>query len=175
MEELLNIDEFTSDDESFLPHHGALRSGNRARPLRVVFKESKKTDLNISLMMFSYMLQCSQKYGGYLEGWILKEGEKVENEVDIRALIGLQLNLFYKELKISPANTRVDNSSFGDEKASTVRLLLQNGEARQKLQRYGYSYRMGRRDRSFLHLICSTSLFFNNRPLLRSRVYSDLY
>ncbi|GFT33339.1 uncharacterized protein NPIL_449851 [Nephila pilipes] len=48
MEEVLNIDEMTShDDEFFLPHHGVLRSGNRARLL--MFKGSQKTDLNISL------------------------------------------------------------------------------------------------------------------------------
>ncbi|GFU49732.1 uncharacterized protein NPIL_146951 [Nephila pilipes] len=49
MKEVLNVDEITSDDEFFLPYHGVLRSGNRARPLRVVFNGSQKTDLNISL------------------------------------------------------------------------------------------------------------------------------
>ncbi|GFT95204.1 DUF1758 domain-containing protein [Nephila pilipes] len=48
-EEVLNIDEITSDDGFFLPHHGVLRSGDRARPLRVAFNGSQKTDLNISL------------------------------------------------------------------------------------------------------------------------------
>ncbi|GFU48756.1 hypothetical protein NPIL_165961 [Nephila pilipes] len=32
MEKVLNIDEITSDDGFFLPHHGVLRSGNRALP-----------------------------------------------------------------------------------------------------------------------------------------------
>ncbi|GFS53801.1 uncharacterized protein NPIL_54401 [Nephila pilipes] len=49
MEEVLNIDEITSDDGFFLPHHGVLRTGNRARPLRVVFNGSQNTVLNISL------------------------------------------------------------------------------------------------------------------------------
>ncbi|GFV12282.1 integrase catalytic domain-containing protein [Trichonephila clavipes] len=38
-----------SEEGFFLPHHGVLRAGNRSRPLRVVFKGSQKTDLDISL------------------------------------------------------------------------------------------------------------------------------
>ncbi|GFS98257.1 hypothetical protein NPIL_662381 [Nephila pilipes] len=34
MEEVVNIDEITSEDEFFLSHHGVVRSGNRARTLR---------------------------------------------------------------------------------------------------------------------------------------------
>ncbi|GFU32098.1 integrase catalytic domain-containing protein [Nephila pilipes] len=37
VEEVLNINEIASDDGFFLPHHGVFRSGNRVRPLRVVF------------------------------------------------------------------------------------------------------------------------------------------
>ncbi|GFY40455.1 hypothetical protein TNIN_435161 [Trichonephila inaurata madagascariensis] len=38
MEEIPNIDDITSEERFFLPHHGVLRPGNRSRPLRVVFK-----------------------------------------------------------------------------------------------------------------------------------------
>ncbi|GFY44440.1 integrase catalytic domain-containing protein [Trichonephila inaurata madagascariensis] len=49
MEEITNIDDITSVEGFFLPHHGVLRAGNRSRPLRVVFNGSQKTDLDISL------------------------------------------------------------------------------------------------------------------------------
>ncbi|KAF8788229.1 hypothetical protein HNY73_009759 [Argiope bruennichi] len=49
MEKVLNFDEIKSDDGLFLPHYGVLRSGNRARPIRVVFNGSQKTNLIISL------------------------------------------------------------------------------------------------------------------------------
>ncbi|GFY74141.1 DUF1758 domain-containing protein [Trichonephila inaurata madagascariensis] len=37
MEEIINIDDITSEEGLFLPYHGVLRAGNRSRPLRVVF------------------------------------------------------------------------------------------------------------------------------------------
>ncbi|GFX05541.1 uncharacterized protein TNCV_3434451 [Trichonephila clavipes] len=49
MEEITNIDDITSEEGFFLPHHGVLRAGNCSRPLRVVFNGSQKTDLDISL------------------------------------------------------------------------------------------------------------------------------
>ncbi|GFY60162.1 integrase catalytic domain-containing protein [Trichonephila inaurata madagascariensis] len=49
MEENTNIDNITSEEGFFLPHHGVLRAGNRSRPLSVVFNGSQKTDLDISL------------------------------------------------------------------------------------------------------------------------------
>ncbi|GFT98774.1 integrase catalytic domain-containing protein [Nephila pilipes] len=71
MEEVFNIDEITSDDGFFLPHHDVFRSRSRAHPLRVVFHGSQNTDLNISLNdvfskgdaildLFSIML-CARK------------------------------------------------------------------------------------------------------------------
>ncbi|GFV24420.1 integrase catalytic domain-containing protein [Trichonephila clavipes] len=49
MEEITNIDDVTSEEGFFLPHHGVLRAGNRSCPLRVVFNGSQKIDLHISL------------------------------------------------------------------------------------------------------------------------------
>ncbi|GFY06134.1 hypothetical protein TNCV_3108131 [Trichonephila clavipes] len=49
MEEITNIDDITSEEGFFLPHHGALRAKSCSRPLRVVFKGSQKTDLDILL------------------------------------------------------------------------------------------------------------------------------
>ncbi|GFR01505.1 uncharacterized protein TNCT_225481 [Trichonephila clavata] len=43
------MDDLTSEEGFFLPHHGVLRVGNRTRPLRVVFNGSQKTNLDISL------------------------------------------------------------------------------------------------------------------------------
>ncbi|GFY56303.1 DUF1758 domain-containing protein [Trichonephila inaurata madagascariensis] len=48
MEEITNIDDITSEEGFFLPHHGVLRAGNRSRPLIVIFNISQKTDLDIS-------------------------------------------------------------------------------------------------------------------------------
>ncbi|GFQ84210.1 DUF1758 domain-containing protein [Trichonephila clavata] len=49
MEDITNMDDITSEEGFFLPHHGVLRVGNRTRPLRVVFNGSQKTNLDISL------------------------------------------------------------------------------------------------------------------------------
>ncbi|GFY68433.1 DUF1758 domain-containing protein [Trichonephila inaurata madagascariensis] len=49
MEEITNIDDITSEEGFFLPHHGVLRAGNRSRPLRMVLNGLQKTDLDISL------------------------------------------------------------------------------------------------------------------------------
>ncbi|GFY72099.1 uncharacterized protein TNIN_87671 [Trichonephila inaurata madagascariensis] len=49
MEEITNIDDITSEEGFFLPHHGVLREGNHSFPLRVVFNGSQKTDLDICL------------------------------------------------------------------------------------------------------------------------------
>ncbi|GFX74805.1 integrase catalytic domain-containing protein [Trichonephila clavipes] len=42
MEEITNIDDITSEERFFLPHHRVLRAGNHSRPLRVVFNGSQK-------------------------------------------------------------------------------------------------------------------------------------
>ncbi|GFQ87064.1 uncharacterized protein TNCT_681121 [Trichonephila clavata] len=49
IEEITNMDDLTSEEGFFLPHHGVLRVGNRTRPLRVVFNGSQKTNVDISL------------------------------------------------------------------------------------------------------------------------------
>ncbi|GFU07695.1 hypothetical protein NPIL_75191 [Nephila pilipes] len=49
MDDVLNIDEIIFDVGFFRPHHDVLRSGNRARTLRVAFNWSQKTDVKISL------------------------------------------------------------------------------------------------------------------------------
>ncbi|KAF8781454.1 hypothetical protein HNY73_011845 [Argiope bruennichi] len=46
---VLKFDEIKYDDGFFFPHHCVLRYDNRARPLTVVFNDSQKTNLNISL------------------------------------------------------------------------------------------------------------------------------
>ncbi|GFX56331.1 uncharacterized protein TNCV_2242631 [Trichonephila clavipes] len=51
MEEITNIDDITSEEGFFLPHHGVLRAGNRSRPLRVVFNGS-----------YLKVLECLQKW-----------------------------------------------------------------------------------------------------------------
>ncbi|GBO02695.1 hypothetical protein AVEN_138941-1 [Araneus ventricosus] len=74
MEDVSNVDEMTSDDGYFFPHHGVQRPGNRALLLRVDFNGSQKTNINIFLNdvlckggviqedLFSIMLRA-HKYG----------------------------------------------------------------------------------------------------------------